>query len=204
MRRYKNILAVLFITLLFFSQEAFSQGFGRGMGRGMGYCGLGYANAGYGFQGLGQIGGYYQNALNLTQEQINKINEVQVKFRSENSDLWNNLYQKQIELQGLINNQKADPSAVNSKIDEISKIRAEVQKKSVTHREEIKNILTDEQKALFGDAGMGLNLIPYGREVACLGLGPRFGGRIGAGVGMGMGRGPCGMGLGRGAGRFGW
>ena len=221
MRKYKYVL--LTAALLFVTQDAFSQPFGRGMGRGMGYWGAGYNyNVPYaGRAGVyGNPNAYYPPVLNLSQEQINKINDIQLKFQNENLDLISDLQKKNIELQNLLMVQPVDRNASNYKIEEINKLQAELQKKVLSQNEKLRNVLTDEQKAVYGNTAAAPGMLMYGRGIACAGLG--LYGR-GAGLGMGRrgmigagmgfygrgyagwgGRGPCGMGLGRGAGRGWW
>jgi len=213
MKKYK-VISVIFVIFLFsFSVMGFSQPFGRGMGRGMGYLGTGCPYMGYLAPGTANLAGYpfanYPNLLNLTQEQINKLSEIQTKFQSENATLLNSLKQKNLELQNLTTVQPPDQTAINVKIDEINKIRAELQKKVLAHMEDFRNILTEQQKAIVNSNNLGYDwpFYPY-----CSGLG--FGLRTGYGTGLGnwgyygrnvlggtrLGRGPCGMGLGRGTG----
>ncbi len=214
MRKIK-IISVLFVILVFsYSETSFSQGFGRGMGRGMCWWGAGYPNPNY------------PNLLNLTQDQISRINETQTKFQSENIALINNLQQKNLEFQNLMMTQPVDQTAVNFKIDEINKIQAELQKKVLGQTEEIRNIMTDQQKTLINsyNLGYGWALMPYGSPYGQgLGLGTASGynARFGPGMGYGryggggyyggnviggarLGRGPCGMGLGRSGGWGRW
>lgn len=218
MRKYKYVL--LAAALLFVSQEAFSQP----MGWGMGYRGAGYGNAGYYMPNAGQYAGYgYQNAYypqapNLSQEQIIKINEIQMKFQTENLDLLNGLQRKNLELQNLLMVQPVDQAATNYKIEEINKLQAELQKKMLAQSEKMRNVLTDEQKALYGTAGVSPGSPMYGMGVGVgvgmmrggFGMGRRGRGMVGMSrgfYGQGMvgwgGRGPCGMGLGRSPG-MGW
>lgn len=206
MKKYTYCI-VLLLTALLISQEAFSQPLGRGMGRGVGYPAAGY----YG-QNIGQVTGYRnpycQLALNLTPEQVNEINALRLQFQKENSEIMNKLYQCRLDLRSMRFGDTYDETAVNAKIDEFSKIQAQLQKKMLADSEKIKNILTKEQKALLGNTGLSFGLLPNGRGIGCLGFGPGTGRGFGAGMGMGRrgmmgrGRGPCGMGIGRGARQF--
>ena len=220
MKKYKVISIIFVIFLFLFSDMGFSQALGRGMGRGMGHWGMGYWGAAcpyanYLAPGAANLAGYpyanYPNLLNLTQEQINKLNEIQTKFQSENAALLNNMNQKNLELQALIMSQTTDQTVLSAKIDEINKIQAEIQKKVLAYTDDVRNILTEQQKAIVNsnNLGYGWALNPYSN-----GLG--FGLRAGYGTGIGywgyqsygrnvmggprLGRGPCGMGLGRGGG----
>lgn len=225
MKRFKVISIIVLICIFAFSEFGFAQGWGRGMGRGMGMMGGGMGR-GMGM-GVGMLGGAgypnygvtgygnayaspYANIPNLTQEQINRINEIQLKFQSENTVLMNSLNQKSLELQNIIAVQPINQIAINVKIDEISKIQAELQKKELTYSGEIQNIYTEEQKALlnvntlgysgmlntyggglgqgmglgYGAAGLGYNA---GLGYGAAGYGPGLGGAAGLGYGVGYG-----------------
>ena len=97
----------------------------------------------------------------------------------------NKLYQCRLELQSMRFSDIYDETAVNTKIDEMSKIQAQLQKKTLANREKIKNVLTKEQKALLGNnTGLSFGLMPYGGGIGCLGLGPSAGRGFGAGMGL--------------------
>lgn len=230
MKKYKVISVIFVIFLFLFSDLGFSQPFGRGMGRGigMGWLGAGCPYMGYLAPGTANLAdnpysnyANYPNLLNLAQEQINKLNEIQTKFQSENAALLNSLNQKNLELQNLTIVQPLDQTAINFKIDEISKIQAELQKKVLAYTENVRNILTEQQKAIVNSNNLGYGWalspyggLPYGQGLG-LGMAPGYTGRFLPGMqGMGyggyygrnvlggprLGRGPCGMGLGRGIG----
>lgn len=219
MKKYKYFMITA--VLLLIGQQVFAQPLGRGMGRGMGYWvnyNNAYAAAPQYNQYAGYQGFYNQPALNLTQEQSQKINDIRTQFSSQNVELYGKLLQKRIELQNLMSVENIDQNTVNLKIDEINKTQAEIQKKNVAFYEKMRNVLTDEQKAVadtdpygYGAAGF----VPYGRGLNCVGGFGMYGrGRVAAGAGMypgmgrwnmrGFGRGPCGMGLGKMAVPYGW
>jgi len=174
-------------------------GMGRGMGRGLGMWGAGFGNvAAYPNANVYP----YANVPDLTQDQINRINEIQVQFQVENQALLNSLNQKNYELQNLMMVQPPDHQAVDAKIDEIYKIQAELDKKELASTGKIQNIYTPKQKAVLNANTMGYagSVNPYG-----MGLGAGFGGGYSSGYGVygnrnafggvRLGRGPCGMGL---------
>jgi len=149
---------------------AWGPGFGRGMGMGFG-PGYGY---GYG-PGLASI--------NLSADQIAKIQKIQgdgyaemVKFRTE-------MFTKAGELQALFREPTLDKAKIAAKGKEIASLQAQMEEKALAARTTVAEILTPEQRAQLPAFGPG----------AGLGFGPRFGlGRRGFGPGMGMG--PMGMG----------
>jgi Spy/CpxP family protein refolding chaperone len=151
------------------------------------------------------------NPLGLTTEQMNQIQEVVVQWRKELTPVWSKLQAKNLELQRLMWDAKADPAEVEARTREIGDLQARMQRKWLERRAAIREILTEEQRSQYDVEGMGygfgcgpcgLNLRPgWGR-----GLGRRRGpGRGGGAFGTwdpGWGRGPCGMGLGRGGWRI--
>ena len=168
--------------------------------------------------------GTIPNPLGVTAEQQLQIQDIVLKLQNELLLLSSSLWTKSVELQSLTANPNAEPSAVESKRKEVSDLQAEVQRKSLEGRNAIRSILTEEQKALFDQIGLGYG---WGRGPCGLGLGAAwsigFGGGRGFGRGRGLGwdpaavygsglgvggagtgfygprwgRGPCGMGLGR-------
>ena len=165
------------------------------------------------------------NPLGLSAEQQSQIQELVMKLQNESLHLWTSLQAKSLELMSLIRNPNADPSSIESKRKEVSDSQAEMQRRSLETRNAIRSILTEEQKALFDQMGLGYG---WGRGPCGLGLGAAWGygggrgfGRGGWGRGLGWnqgayygpgpgagtagwglygprwGRGPCGMGLGK-------
>ncbi len=165
------------------------------------------------------------NPLGLSAAQQSQIQELMRKLQNECIPIWTKLQAKNMELMSLLRSPNADPSAAESKRKEISDLQAELQRNSLEARNAVRGLLTDEQKTLFDQMGLGYG---WGRGPCGLGLGPAWGygggrgfGRGGRGRGSGSyqesysglgpgaaaagwglygprwGRGPCGMGLGR-------
>ena len=110
------------------------------------HCGKGQGNK-------ERTGGLY-NIPNLTSEQTSKIQKLQLNFQKEMLKSRTHLQTKQLELQTLLND-NAEEKTIDAKIDEIAKIRTELMKKGISHRREVRKILTDEQKAYFDLRGFG-------------------------------------------------
>lgn len=172
----KKIIWML-IVILMATTTAFSQGYrydnrpGRGYGYGMGYCIENDSLLGYG-RGYGYGSQALLNNMNLipglTEDQKSKITEMEINHRKTMAEL----RVKQV---------------TTDNFSERIKIREEMLKKGLAHRDEIRNQLNDEQKEHFDLLG-GRNI--YG----CMGYGS--GCRFGCGRGNFAGRG----GRGRGAG----
>ncbi len=86
--------------------------------------------------------------MKLTKEQEKKLQEMRVAHQKEMIPLRAQLKVKQIEMRELF---RGDPNqgTINSKIDEISKMRADIQKKNAAHRIAMRNVLTPEQRELW-------------------------------------------------------
>jgi Spy/CpxP family protein refolding chaperone len=91
----------------------------------------------------------------LSSEQISKIQKLKLGFQKEMLPLRTQLQTKRLELQTLIA-ENAEQKKLEAKIDEISKASAELMKKRIAHRQEIRKLLTDEQKAYFDLRGFGM------------------------------------------------
>jgi hypothetical protein len=130
-------------------------------------------------------------ALGLTDEQYARIQEIRLKFQEETLSLqtrWRRICLELDELEW----KGAERAAIDSKIAELEKAEAELDKKYLDHRNEIRSVLNEQQRAAFDRYG-GLGL---GQGWGA-GMGPRWGMRWGGGRGYGWGPG-MGRGLGRG------
>ncbi len=106
---------------------------------------------------------------NLTAEQTAKIQKLALEHQKAVLILQTALKTKQLEFRQLML-EGADQKKLEAKIDELAKARADIQKKCLAHRAEVRGLLTDEQKKAF-----------YQK---CVGMG--------CGAGFGHGRGKCG------------
>lgn len=178
----KSILtAVLAIVLLATSGLAFAQGWGRGAGMGygpgMGFGpGPGICPAPY---GPGYFLGAWAANLNLTAEQVQKMQALREAFWKEIAPVQSELVSKRLELRSLWLQPNPDRDKILAKQKEINALREKVQEKAIKHRLEMRQILTPEQQAKL-EAAFGW-----------FGPGAGFGGRGRFGPGRGMGYGPC-------------
>ncbi|MFH2042151.1 MAG: Spy/CpxP family protein refolding chaperone [Acidobacteriota bacterium] len=91
-------------------------------------------------------------ALKLTPEQKEKMQKVCLDFQKEILPFQSDLKAKSLDMKTLLQ-ENADLSKINAKIDELAKIKAEIMKKKMAHSNQIKGLLTEEQKALFNKGG---------------------------------------------------
>jgi len=129
--------------------------------------------------------------LGLTDEQLDQIQEFRLAFQEEILPLRMKWQKTQLGLETLMR-KCAEQSQIDAQVEALNKVEMELEKKSLDHRTQIRNLLTEEQRIIFDRFG-GLGMGPgWGR-----GLNPRWG----MGPGMGSGFGPaCGPGMGPGFG----
>lgn len=91
----------------------------------------------------------YLNIDNLTPEQENHIKalrteqlEKRIKFRNQMDEL-------QARKRTLMSEKNPDMGAVNAVIDQMTALRGEMAKQAVEHRQQIRNLLSDEQRVQF-------------------------------------------------------
>jgi len=145
---------------------------------------------------------YYD--LNLTQEQLAKIDTLELELEKEISPLIAKLRSNYVVLDELEAQRNPDPTKINNVMDVIYKLEDDIQNKEILHEKKIRGLLTEEQRAIF-DAYYAYGTDFYGRGGSgrgYFGPGPRGlrSGNYGyGGYGAGLGRNY----IGRGAGRLG-
>jgi len=105
---------------------------------------------------------------NLTAEQVSKIEKLKLQFEKEMLPLRQKMQTLNLEMRTLMA-EGADLTKLGAKIDEMSKVRAEIQKKGLAHRQQIRSLLTDEQKTYFDRRGCGMGFVcgTGGHGVGC-------------------------------------
>lgn len=98
-------------------------------------------------KGKRQAGNWRENKedLKLSTEQTKKLKSLELNFEKETTNLSSGIRTKQLELQELWATDSPDENKINTKIDEIAKLRAEIEKKRTSHLLEVKKVLTEEQ-----------------------------------------------------------
>ena len=89
------------------------------------------------------------NLPNLTEEQQKKIDELKVPHQKEMLMLRNQLQEKKAHLQTIRTADKVDMNAINTTIDEIGAIQVDKMKKREAHKQDVRKLLTDEQRVAF-------------------------------------------------------
>ena len=107
----------------------------------------------------------WKHLPNLTQEQKQKIEELHKAFIKDIQPLRNQLRSERFALMSLKTANNPDQKAINAKIDALAKLRADIEKKQVAHRLQIRSLLTDEQKAALEARGKFRFLRARGRRM---------------------------------------
>jgi len=178
MKKIALISGMVFVSFLFISHGLYAQRFYR--------------------YGPGIEDDYYD--LNLTREQMDKIDKLELELERELSPLISKLRSNYMELDELEAQGSYDPAKIKKIWDIINKLEDDIGNKEISHEKKIRDLLTQEQRIIF-DSYYGYGLSPNGRGY--------FGRRLrGSPGGYGYGRYAYGAGmgrnyLGRGAGRLG-
>ncbi len=85
----------------------------------------------------------------LTEEQMQQIEELRTMHMKETMPLKNEMDVKQAELKSLSSGDDVNMKDVNNKIDEISVLHVEMMKKRVAHKQEVRKLLNDKQRIYF-------------------------------------------------------
>ena len=120
---------------------ALSRGYGRrggGFGPGLGY-GPGMAN-------------WEKAGLNLTQEQMEKLQSLRTDFDKEMLTLRNEIQTKALELRQLWLADELDEDTIVAKSMEVSTLQNQLQEEMIHHRLNVAKVLTKEQRTQFSHA----------------------------------------------------
>jgi len=166
MKKLSYLLSVIFIVA--FSTTAFSQGMGG--------------------KGMRQGAGMNRAAnLNLTTDQMTKMNELRNEFSKETLSLRTGLQAKSMEMRTLTPELEKNQTKIVSLQKEMSTLRLQLQEKKLQLRINARKVLTPEQIAMLpAGRGMGMGI----GFASCNGMGNGNG----RGKGMGNGRGGRGQG----------
>jgi len=93
--------------------------------------------------------GCMQGIPDLTDQQKQKIEDLCLATKKEMNGIKNLMGEKQAHLKTLQDAEKADMTAINKTIDEISVLKADIMKKHEATRQTIRGLLTEKQKTVF-------------------------------------------------------
>ncbi|MBD3419780.1 MAG: periplasmic heavy metal sensor [Chitinivibrionales bacterium] len=126
------------IATMFVLTGALAVSAGPGRGKGKGPHGCGHGKGPHGIMSI----------ENLTDDQRRQIQEIHLGFKKELIPQHSKIKMLETEIQELLL-KEANLTQVDDKIDEISKIRADIMKKKIRKHQKVAALLTDEQKQNF-------------------------------------------------------
>ena len=88
--------------------------------------------------------------LDLTTEQQKEVDKLQVAFQKDILELRLQLEEKQLELKRLLLKDSPAQEEIEAVVDEMGTVWAEIQKKSISFKMNLEDILTEEQLAKLG------------------------------------------------------
>lgn len=92
---------------------------------------------------------HMQEVLNLSDEQKTQLEKLRLEHQKQMLPLRNELKEKEARLETLQTADKADMKAINAVIDEIGQIKTKMAKARAAHHQDIRNLLTEEQRIKF-------------------------------------------------------
>jgi Spy/CpxP family protein refolding chaperone len=103
---------------------------------------------------------YYD--LNLTREQLEKIDDLELELEKELSPLISKLRSNYMELNVLEAQRSSDPDKIDKIWDVIYRLEDDIRNREVSHEKKVRDLLTEDQRAVFDSYfAYGTNL--YGR-----------------------------------------
>ena len=97
--------------------------------------------------------GFAMPTQNLDDKQRAELKKIHTEQLKERTQTRNQLREKRAKLENLQTADKPDMKEINKVIDEIAAIQAQELKNQAANRQKIRNLLTDEQRALFDAHG---------------------------------------------------
>ncbi len=85
----------------------------------------------------------------LTEEQQSRITELRTSHLKEMQEFRNKVDENRVQYRSLVTGDPANRNAINDKIDEFTELKNQMLKKQTNHRQEIRNLLTEEQRVYF-------------------------------------------------------
>lgn len=143
--------------------DGYYEGYGYGMGQGMmgmgpgmmspgmmgpGMMGMGPGMMGSGMMGPGMMGGYGAGPgmLNLTEQQQNKMAQIQEEVRRKHWDLMGKMNAEQMKLQQLYYSGKRDSAAIEAQHKKVYQLQREMDESRIDAQGRMDAVLTKEQK----------------------------------------------------------
>jgi Spy/CpxP family protein refolding chaperone len=108
-----------------------------------------------GMQGnMGPMMQHYEAIPNLTDDQKQKIDQLNLSFDKNTLQTRNDIREKEAHLHTLMTQDNTDAGQIDKLIDDIGGLRTKIRKERVSTDLKIRNLLTDDQKVIFDSRGM--------------------------------------------------
>ncbi len=85
----------------------------------------------------------------LTEEQTEQMKELRVEHMKAVQPLRNQIGEKRARLRTLSTSDKVDMAGINRVIEDIGKMRTQMMKERAQHRQDVRELLTEEQRVIF-------------------------------------------------------
>lgn len=118
--------------------------------------------------------GNCRNLPGITSDQLDQIDALRLKNLKENQQLRNELGEKRARMRTLSSVDNPDMAAINKLIDEMAAIRANIQKNMAASHQQIRQLLTEEQRLIFDNRRPGARGRDFRAEARPGGRGPGF------------------------------
>ncbi|MBW2193017.1 MAG: periplasmic heavy metal sensor [Deltaproteobacteria bacterium] len=150
-RTNKILVIISIVAMVGFAATAFA-----GWGMGYGHRGWGMDETGPGYCGQG-------STADLSEEDLQKVDEARKAFFEETEGLRQNVYQKELELRSEFAKENPDADKISGLQKEISELEGQLDQKRVTHMLKMKKINPNAGTRGWGSAGKGYAQRGYGR-----------------------------------------
>ncbi len=97
---------------------------------------------------------FFNRIPDITDKQKEQIKEFKTDHMKEVLPLRNQIDEKQAQIKTLSTAGKVDMAKVNKTIEEIGKLKVTIAKKSAAHKQEIRNVLSEDQRIVFDSMPM--------------------------------------------------
>ena len=108
------------------------------------------------YRNMGQMMQHHEAIPNLTDDQKQKIDQLNLTFDKNTMQFHNDIREKEAHLHTLLTQDNADTNQINKLIDDIGSLRTKIRKERVATNLKIRGLLTDDQKVAFDMRGSGM------------------------------------------------
>lgn len=105
-----------------------------------------------------------QRIPDLSDQQQEQIRDIRLNTRKEVMPLQNRMREKAARLKTLRTAENADMAAINTVVEEMSSLRAEIMKARLASEQEIRSLLTDDQRMAFDSRRAMQGMLRHGKK----------------------------------------